>query len=294
MIKALQSVPLFGAFTPELLEEISDFAETRTCRQDEVIFREGDEGKALFVIQTGQVEIRKHDKLLAVFGDGEVFGEMVLFDEAVRSADAIAKRASTLHVVDNEKFRECLMRHPDQSVQFLYASIQELSRRLRATSQHLVTVFETGRMVGQNMSVEKMCEGIIRCLMHDVAGATGGAVLTANQFGGEFEEACRITMFSHDTAELARLAGAATGETILRQHDTGAFLGAPLSDGESVLGWVFVEKAGAGARFTMEEEVIIRTVGNQVGLGVSNTHNRQEEEARKRLEWNRMKGGRSL
>ncbi len=60
----------------------------------EVIFREGSFGDSAFIIENGQVEISTlvdgQRRRLAVLGPGELFGEMALVDQGVRTASAIA------------------------------------------------------------------------------------------------------------------------------------------------------------------------------------------------------------
>ena len=59
----------------------------------QIIFHQGAQGDYALLIEKGQVEIfhKKSDDLeihLAVLGEGELFGEMALFDTNIRSAGA--------------------------------------------------------------------------------------------------------------------------------------------------------------------------------------------------------------
>jgi len=73
-----------------------------------VLFREGETGKEMFVLQAGQVSIFKRirdiEKVLAVFGPGEFFGEMAIISNKVRTASAIADKDSRLLVLDARTF----------------------------------------------------------------------------------------------------------------------------------------------------------------------------------------------
>ena len=69
-----------------------------------VLFREGDSGDAMYVIQTGSVEIRRligdQERVLAVLPAGEFLGEMALLNHRPRSATAVVREPSRLLVID--------------------------------------------------------------------------------------------------------------------------------------------------------------------------------------------------
>ena len=73
------------------------------------VFDEGDKGDAVYLIISGEVEIRKgtntnNPHTLAVLGKGEVFGEMALFDERPRMAAAITKDVTEVLRISRKEF----------------------------------------------------------------------------------------------------------------------------------------------------------------------------------------------
>ncbi|MCC6353878.1 MAG: cyclic nucleotide-binding domain-containing protein [Verrucomicrobiae bacterium] len=289
MIGKLKAIPMFAGFGEAVLAELVGAMRLRQCAEGETIFREGDAGDSVFIIDSGGVEILKQGKTLAVLGAGKMFGEMAFYEDAPRSADAVAKGACSLYVIGNEEFRRVILEHSREGVAFLLGNIREMSRRLRATSRFLVTVFETGKMVGEGGSdAGELAGRILERLLEDVPGAMGGMVMLLSPFTGAYDEACRCREPALDLADAEALALAGDGGTIRRRDDARALLGVPLKDEERVLGYIWIEKA-AGDSFTAEEEVIVAAVGNQVGLGVANALRRQEERNRQRLEQARMR-----
>lgn len=107
-----------------------------------LIIKEGDLGTALFVIQTGNVRIVKHDddhqRCLATLGPGEIFGEMALFDQQKRSASAVACGEARVLTVDRQKFFTTMSRDPTVSIE-IFAS---MSRRLRHMNDALCRLHE--------------------------------------------------------------------------------------------------------------------------------------------------------
>jgi CRP-like cAMP-binding protein len=110
----------------------------RQYHDGEVIFREGDPGDALFVIQFGAVAVTKATPggqiQIATLQKGDILGEMALFDRQPRSASATAHGDARVLKVDKKKFFATISRDPTLAFQIL----QSLSRRVRKLNEELV------------------------------------------------------------------------------------------------------------------------------------------------------------
>lgn len=104
----------------------------------DTIVTEGIMSNNAYVILKGQVRItKKIDKKVVVVGtlkEGEVFGEMGLISETVRSANVSAVGDVTVGVIDKELFHNAMTDLPDGMMPI----IQALVERLRITT-HLLT-----------------------------------------------------------------------------------------------------------------------------------------------------------
>ncbi len=76
----------------------------KTYKAGEIIFREGDSGTELFVIQGGRVELRLGNRLLEEVRENGIFGEMALIDSQPHSASAVAVTDVTLAPVTEKQF----------------------------------------------------------------------------------------------------------------------------------------------------------------------------------------------
>jgi putative methionine-R-sulfoxide reductase with GAF domain len=89
------------------------------------IFREGDQGDCMYVIQKGSVNIVKDtpegEVHIATLREGEIFGEMALFERLPRSATAVALGETHLLTVDKNKFFTRISRDPTLVFQILEA-----------------------------------------------------------------------------------------------------------------------------------------------------------------------------
>jgi GAF domain-containing protein len=96
-----------------------------------IIFREGDAGDIMYVIQSGRVKInRKTDSgevTIATLQDGEIFGEMALFDRQPRSATAVASGDARVLSVDKKKLFATINRDPT----LVFKILESMSRRIR-------------------------------------------------------------------------------------------------------------------------------------------------------------------
>lgn len=102
----------------------------------QVIFQQGQQGDHALLIEKGQVEIfhtKKNDQEvhLAVLGEGELFGEMALFDSNIRSAGARAMSDCTLLVIRKDQLFERVSTS-DKIVQLI---IRILMRRLKQQNE---------------------------------------------------------------------------------------------------------------------------------------------------------------
>lgn len=89
----LRNFPFFQDLEEEDLDKLSPLFLTRTYEKGTDVFREGEAGDELYIIHSGIVKIYRDDEvrdiILAVFRDGDFFGEMALLgNEQVRSASA--------------------------------------------------------------------------------------------------------------------------------------------------------------------------------------------------------------
>lgn len=104
-----------------------------------VIFRQGDPGDGLYVVEEGSVEIAApmgggQQRVLSQFGDGAFFGEMSVLDQQPRSATATALTDTELRFIPAEE----MSRVVEKSPRLLLALMREFTRRMRQMDRRLV------------------------------------------------------------------------------------------------------------------------------------------------------------
>jgi CRP-like cAMP-binding protein len=136
--RILETTQLLGMLPPDTLERLRASATGRTFGRNDVLFRQGEDSHEMFGIVTGRVAILTRspdgrESLVAVLEDGSLFGELGLFDDGPRSADARALEETRLLVLQYPAVRIALEQHP----QLLWVIVRVLARRLRATDESL-------------------------------------------------------------------------------------------------------------------------------------------------------------
>jgi CRP-like cAMP-binding protein len=113
-------------------------------KKGHVLFREGDEGDDMYVIQSGNVAIKKRVKdaeaTLAILEKGDFFGEMAILDRAPRSATAEVTEDGDLIVISSETFGDMIKANPEIAIRML----RKQSIRLRETNKQLEQAVEGG------------------------------------------------------------------------------------------------------------------------------------------------------
>lgn len=117
----------------------------RVYNEGEVLFLEGDIGRALFIVESGKVELSKVDpkgkpKRIAELQKGGFFGEMALLEQMPRSASATALQKSKMLLLYRSKLDEILYHHPKVGVSIMAHLAKLLSARLRKTSEQLASI----------------------------------------------------------------------------------------------------------------------------------------------------------
>ena len=96
-----------------------------------VLFREGEIGKEMFVIQAGRVAISKRvrdvEKVLAVLGPGEFFGEMAIISNKPRNASASIAEDAKLLVIDPKTFEGMIRGNSEIAVRMIKKLADRLS-----------------------------------------------------------------------------------------------------------------------------------------------------------------------
>jgi CRP-like cAMP-binding protein len=136
--RLLDSSELFASLPGEVQARLVDGATSRHLDRGELLFAQGDPSHELFVVASGRIAIstRANDgreSMVAVMESRGLFGELGLFDDGPRSAEARALIESEVVAVRYDDLRAVLAERPE----VLWTIVRLLAGRLRATDEAL-------------------------------------------------------------------------------------------------------------------------------------------------------------
>ena len=137
-IDDLRQVLLFESLDEKAAKELCGLLETLDRGGGTVLFRAGDAGDAMYLIERGKVRIcvqatDGHELTLTELGRGDFFGEMALLEGQRRSANAVVADDARLAVLSREHFLSFMRSTPNVALEMLTA----LANRLRHTDELL-------------------------------------------------------------------------------------------------------------------------------------------------------------
>ena len=107
-VSTLKKVDLFSDIPKPVLEEISIKLIEISLKKEEIVFRKGDVGESMYIINHGSVRVHVGDHVLTRMKKGKVFGEYALFDSETRSASITSEEPTQLFKLKRDDFQDLL------------------------------------------------------------------------------------------------------------------------------------------------------------------------------------------
>jgi CRP-like cAMP-binding protein len=134
----LAAVDLFRSLPPEAHDRLVKAATERSLRRGDIVFDEGDDADDLFVIERGRIAIANRssdgrESVVALMEAGDLFGDMAMFDDHGRSAQARALEPSVIHGIPYAAIKAELTANPA----LLWSVVELLVSRIRSMDNAL-------------------------------------------------------------------------------------------------------------------------------------------------------------
>jgi len=134
-VNTLQKLPTFAGLQAAEHQAILTVCEVSRFRSGEVVFEEGATSLAMYIVLSGEIEIRtEKNGLIVTMQPGELFGEIGMISQAKRTASAVVKSDATLLKISKDRFDLLLGRHPAVTAKILRNVASVLAERLTKIS----------------------------------------------------------------------------------------------------------------------------------------------------------------
>ncbi|TAE22729.1 MAG: hypothetical protein EAZ92_15505 [Candidatus Kapaibacterium sp.] len=109
----IQKAPIFCKTDTAFIQDLAQQLRSALFPPGDVVFRYGEEGDKMYFVAHGRLEVvNRHEEVVAILEEGDIFGEVALLLQQPRSATVRAVEYCDVYVLDNNAFQAALMRHP--------------------------------------------------------------------------------------------------------------------------------------------------------------------------------------
>jgi CRP/FNR family transcriptional regulator, cyclic AMP receptor protein len=128
----IKQVPIFKELRDDFIVRLASVMDELSFPANDTIFKQGEQGRSLYIIVSGQVKVHIGNQQLAVFSKGASFGEMEVFDAQPRSTSATTLEPCECLELTQEQLYDAIEETPEIAVNI----ISVLSRRIRKLNEN--------------------------------------------------------------------------------------------------------------------------------------------------------------
>jgi CRP-like cAMP-binding protein len=135
----LAEVSIFALMERKDLESIAKMIRRYSFHEGDVIIREGDQDRRLFILVSGEVKVVKNlgtqkEQRVANLEPYNYFGEMALIDDMARSASVVARMPTEVLSLNHWNLRREIEKYPALAFELL----KMLSQRIRGMQKTMI------------------------------------------------------------------------------------------------------------------------------------------------------------
>jgi len=151
-ISLLRRSGLFVEFNDEELKAIVEISKEHRLSAGEPIIQEGSRASSLYFVEIGSVDVLKNRAdaripCLSHLMEGDLFGELAFLEGAPRAADVVAHDGLTVLELHYQDIEKLVNENPKLGVKFYRALSLSISKKLRKTTEDLLNLILSSRLV---------------------------------------------------------------------------------------------------------------------------------------------------
>lgn len=315
-MRDLREFEWFKRLPDDLLQKVLKLIFEQEYEEGEVVFEEGSPGDALYLVEEGEVAIRRwidrvnsKRKTIAVMEEGDFFGEMAILDDKPRSASAFASKRSRILALKKDDFWKLIDEEPRTGIANLLGMNRVMSQRLRVANQNFITAFEIGQIMATVTNLNDLFDLTLEQLSSAIEKSDASFGACYDEFSEEFiilsrggKDAGKIghkELTKEDSIIRELLASRRWvyiedeedrekySDFLNKTCDAKSLIISPVLRNEKLLGILFIASFAEYHAFSQANRLLVGTVASQIGPAIENLKYRQEEENRERLQKHR-------
>lgn len=132
-LNILKNIPIFSHLSEEVLQKIIELQNIKKYKKGDIIFYEGDRGKAFFFVKSGKIKIYKtsfdgRDITLNILGKGSIFAEVTLFNDVNYPATVEVLEDSEIGMILNKDIEKMILNNNTLALQIIKVLTKRLYR----------------------------------------------------------------------------------------------------------------------------------------------------------------------
>ncbi|HUT86168.1 MAG TPA: cyclic nucleotide-binding domain-containing protein [Elusimicrobiales bacterium] len=136
----LVQLPIFKELSLKDIARLMRGLKEKTFLKDEILFKQGDAARALFIVSKGKVDLKKTnpDNTSEIIGHanaGEFFGEMALLEDMPRTVTAVATEKTHVFMLFKSTLDNMVFDRSKAGVSIIHYLAKTLSARVRTLTE---------------------------------------------------------------------------------------------------------------------------------------------------------------
>jgi CRP-like cAMP-binding protein len=255
----------------------------------EIIFREGEQGDRMFVVQSGRVKVIKEtpagEIVIAILGNGEIFGEMALFSKSPRSATVTALGDARILGIDKKKLFSTISMDPT----LVFTLLESMSHRLRTINEEFAKLKKSRLdILHVYTDVDETCDLILEEARNIISAENGSVMLLDDEgktlsikaaFGSESEPKVKLSVGEGIAGDVIKTARAELINKVLLDSrfvkgskHIESLLCVPLKYKERIFGVLNMSNSSEKL-FTLDDLKLLHTLSITASMAVQNAMN---------------------
>lgn len=308
--RKLRAIPIFANISKERAASLSKVLKEKRWRKGQYVFHAGDHADAMYILQSGEVEVRRvisrdpyKYKTLAILEKGDIFGEMSVFGEEFRSADVVVNKDALLWKLDYEELFNIIRNDPSSGVRILEVIVTILVSRIKSLNTELATLYELGRLLPHLNDKENLIKVVSELAINAVESAEVGLMAILNKFNEEFDvypssdrvkeytieysDPISVWMFENKSPFIVK-----DTNSDRQFKDTfysgRSFIASPVLHDNNLLGFIILANLSRKNAFNYNHMILLSAICAQVGERLYDIERKHEEALKERLSQTKM------